>query len=118
MSIFSIFKRNKIVSNIKHLSVKDVYDLYKNKNDDYVFIDIREKFEWKEGVIPGVKKISMGNLIGQLKLMDKSLNYVIICRSGSRSNQISKKMESLGFLNVHNFKGGMLNWYSNNYPTE
>lgn len=103
---------------VKNLDTQEVYKLYKENRNDYIFIDIREPFEWKTGVIPSISKISMGNLQKDFPKMDKKANYIIVCRTGSRSSRISKTMKSLGFENVYNYKGGMMSWKLNNLPTE
>lgn len=102
-----------VINNKNVDQVKEIFD----KNDkDTVFIDVREPIEWAEGVIPNAKKISLANLPNELPNLDKTKNYVLVCRSGNRSSKAYKQMEEAGFLNLTNFNGGMLDWYSKKYP--
>ncbi|MBC7474470.1 MAG: rhodanese-like domain-containing protein [Candidatus Sericytochromatia bacterium] len=107
------------MSEVNQLFVGEVFDLYNKKDPDYVFIDVRQPDEWEDGVIPGVKKISLGEIEDHLDQLDKTKKYVMVCRSGGRSNKASSIMKQNGFDNVSNFQGGMLSWYDEeSYPLE
>ncbi|PTB93840.1 rhodanese-like domain-containing protein [Marivirga lumbricoides] len=54
----------------------------------------------------------------QIKKLDPSLNYYVICRSGNRSMKAIRKMEALGFKNLYNITGGMLEWEKQQLPVE
>ena len=41
--------------------------------------------------------------------LDKSKEYIMVCRSGGRSGRASQFLESYGY-NVINMTGGMLAW--------
>lgn len=112
--LLELFKTSSTPIKVKDVfEVKELYD--KNKNNN-IFIDVREPFEWKEGVIPNSLKISLGNLENELSKLDKNKNYVLVCRSGNRSSKAYKIMEKEGFTNLINFRGGMIDWYSKNFP--
>src|SRR4051812_16553895 len=51
-------------------------------------VDVREDEEVAEGVIPGVKHIRMMDIPATLDYFDRSKEYIIICRSGSRSEHV------------------------------
>lgn len=106
------------MSDIKQLKAEEVYKLYQDKSENDVFIDVRHPSEWAEGVIPGVLKIQLDALPDHVAHLDKDKNYVLICRSGNRSNNASKYFLSEGFTKVNNFDGGMLNWEAMAYPLE
>lgn len=106
------------MSKVDQMSVNEVFEIYEDKNNDYVFIDVREPNEWEAGVIPGVQKISLGDIPDKLDSLDKDKKYIMVCRSGGRSNAASSMMIEKGFNNVSNFQGGMLDWYDSGFPTE
>lgn len=106
------------MSKIDQMSVSEVFNIYEDKNSDYVFIDVREPEEWDMGVIPGSIKISLGDIQDSLESMDKDKKYIMVCRSGNRSNVASMMMLQKGFKDVSNFQGGMLDWYDSGFPTE
>lgn len=103
---------------VNQIYIDELFELYNNKSSEHIFIDIREPDEWELGTIPNIKKIPMGEIESHFDELDKNKKYVIVCRSGSRSNFISQLMLDYGFLNVYNFAGGMLDWYDNDYPLE
>lgn len=72
-------------------------------------IDVREVEEVQAGHIPGITNIPLGLLEFRAHELDKNKPYIMVCRSGGRSGQASKYLESQGF-NVTNMTGGMLSW--------
>lgn len=72
-------------------------------------IDVREVDEVAEGKIPGALNIPLGLLEFRMHELDKSKEYVMVCRSGGRSGRASQFLESQGFK-VINMNGGMLSW--------
>lgn len=102
----------------EQLLANEVLDIYNKKDSNYVFIDVRQPEEWEEGTIPGVKKISLGDLESHLDELDKDKKYIMVCRSGGRSNKASSMMLQHGFKDVSNFQGGMLAWNDSDFPTE
>jgi rhodanese-related sulfurtransferase len=75
-------------------------------------VDVREPYENAEFNIGG-------NLVplGQIQSMQiddlesfKNEELILYCRSGNRSGQACLILETLGFKNVKNLTGGMLNW--------
>lgn len=72
-------------------------------------IDVREVEEVAQGKIPGAVNIPIGLLEFRMHELDKSEEYIMVCRSGGRSAQASKFLESHDF-SVINMTGGMLAW--------
>ena len=92
-----------------------IYNRFKKLSPNEVWIDVRRPDEWAEGFIPGVKKITLADLEHTLSELDPEKTYVLICRSGNRSNQAAALMATRGFEHLINFSGGMLSWYKANY---
>lgn len=97
----------------KEITSQEAFEVSKN-NPNFIFIDVREPFEWEEGTIPNVKKISLANLENHLSELDKEDNYILVCRSGGRSGKAATMMKHAGFENVYNMVGGMNDWNSKN----
>ncbi|RFU69259.1 rhodanese-like domain-containing protein [Peribacillus saganii] len=72
-------------------------------------IDVREVEEVAEGKIPGAVNIPLGLVEFRMHKLDKSKEYIMVCRSGGRSGRASQFLESQGFK-VINMTGGMLAW--------
>ena len=75
-------------------------------------LDVREDYERAEFNIGG-KHIPMGKL-QSMQLEDiedwKNDEIIIYCRSGNRSGIAANLLEHLGYNNVKNLVGGMLDW--------
>lgn len=103
---------------VEQLFAEEIFDIFNKKDSNNIFIDVREPDEWEDGVIPGALKISLGDIPEKYTDFDKNKNYIIVCRSGSRSNRAGHFLIENGFEHVTNFQGGMLDWYDNDYPLE
>src|SRR5437763_690297 len=103
---------------VNQLYVDEVVEIFNKKEPDYVFVDVRQPEEWEQGTIPGAVKISLGELEDRLDELDKNKKYIMVCRSGNRSNRASYILLENGFGEINNFQGGMLAWEENDYPVE
>lgn len=83
------------------------------KQDDSLILDVRTPSEWDEGIIDGAKKVNFMDtekFIEFVDQLDKEKSYFVYCRSGNRSGQVCQYMESKGFNNAYNLKGGVLEY--------
>ncbi|WP_100402059.1 rhodanese-like domain-containing protein [Bacillus sp. FJAT-42315] len=72
-------------------------------------IDVREDEEVAAGMIPEAKHIVMGTIPERLDEFDKDKEYIFVCRSGRRSENVCYYLRDQGFK-VRNMVGGMLEW--------
>lgn len=72
-------------------------------------IDVREDEEVIFGMIPSAIHIKMGDIPKRLNELDKNETYMIICRSGVRSEHVCRYLEAHGY-DVCNIVDGMLGW--------
>ena len=79
-------------------------------NEKLTIIDVREAEEVAAGMIPGAIHIPMGEIPERHNEIDRSSEIILVCRSGVRSSKVYEYLESLGFTNLKNMTGGMLNW--------
>jgi rhodanese-related sulfurtransferase len=79
-------------------------------NKSIQFIDVRERDEFSSGHIPGVKNIPLSEISERANEIDPQKEVVCICRSGNRSEKACEYLSSLGYKNLVNYKGGMLEW--------
>lgn len=93
---------------MKTMTAKEVETLL-NEGQTLNMIDVREVDEVEAGKIPGVIHIPLGLVEFRMHELDKSKEYIMICRSGGRSGRAAQFLESQGF-NVINMNGGMLTW--------
>ncbi len=93
---------------MKAITAKEVEQII-NEGKKLDIIDVREVEEVAGGKIPGAVNIRLGLLEFRMQELDKSKEYIMVCRSGGRSAQASQFLEYRGF-NVINMTGGMLSW--------
>lgn len=76
--------------------------------EELKILDVREEWEYEEYNING-RLIPLGNLPFELKQIEnwKKDEIIVYCKSGVRSQQAKKFLESRGFDNVKNLLGGI-----------
>lgn len=72
-------------------------------------VDVREDEEVAAGMVPGAKHIRMGDIPANLDYFDKDKEYIFICRSSRRSENVCYYLQEQGYK-VRNMVGGMLAW--------
>ena len=87
---------------IKSITTDELQSILKEKP---VILDVREPHEFKNGHIPGAKNVPLGTID---TYSGKGPVYVI-CASGGRSTQATKKLTKMG-VDATNVKGGMMMW--------
>ena len=81
-----------------------------NKKENLELVDVREDEEVAEGIIPGAKHIPMNSIPENLNYFSKDKEYIVICRSGRRSENVCYYLQDQGYK-VVNMEGGMLEWH-------
>ena len=80
-----------------------------DKNEKFVFVDVREDWEYEDDNL-GAKNIPLGDLPYRLDELEefKDQEIIVHCRSGARSGNAKKFLESKGYSKVRNVLGGIL----------
>ena len=94
---------------MKELTPKQVEELLNNENEMTNIIDVREDEEVAAGKIPTATHIPLGSIEQRMNELDKSKEYIMVCRSGGRSGQATQFLENQGYK-VINMTGGMMSW--------
>ncbi len=96
---------------IKEIDVSQLLKKIERGDDNIELIDIRTPAEVARGVLPNAHTLPM-HLI-PLKLAyftDPTKEFVIYCRTGSRSAQACMFLNQQGIENVYNLRGGIMSW--------
>jgi rhodanese-related sulfurtransferase len=97
-------------------------------------VDIRTPPEWRQtGVAQGAKRVDMrhpggpqgfvNQLLAEVK-GDRNAPIALICRTGNRTTQVQRYLQSAGFTQVYNVKEGMAGsaagpgWIKRGLPVE
>jgi rhodanese-related sulfurtransferase len=85
-------------------------------------LDVREPQEYagELGHIPGSTLVPLRELADRVVELQahKGKQVVVVCRSGVRSTTAAAILEGLGFENVFNLQGGMVDWNDRRLPVE
>lgn len=93
----------------KEITVTEFKDLLDNKAD-IAIIDVREPHEHEDANLGGLL-MPLNTVAQNVAIIPKDKQVVIYCRSGSRSGNAIRFLESnFGFTNLYNLKGGILAW--------
>ncbi len=76
----------------------------------FVLLDVREPFEWEMARIDGARLISLGELPGRWRELDREQDIFVMCHSGVRSERAAEFLRSAGFRKVSNVAGGIDAW--------
>lgn len=93
---------------MKEITAKEVENLLR-EGKQLNLIDVREVDEVAAGKIPGAVNIPLGVVEFRMNELDKSKEYIMVCRSGGRSGRATQFLKGQGYK-VTNMAGGMLEW--------
>ena len=96
------------------------YDLTLFPPEGLVALDIRTPEEFAEGHIADALMIDFydEDFAQQLDALDKSVPYLVYCRSGNRSAQSVATFADLGFGEIYELDGGIVAWAGAGLPVE
>lgn len=107
--MFNLFKTATKNAAYKNLSPKEFMSKL-NKTEHAVILDVRTPAEFESGALENAINIDFFSPTFQqrLAMLDKSKPYFVYCRSGNRSAQACNIMHSLGFSELYNMAGGLM----------
>ncbi len=98
-------------SAVQEISVIDLKEKLDAK-EDFVFIDVREPFEYQIAKIKNAKLIPLGQLEKHLPELEafKDKEIVAHCHHGGRSRRALEFLQTKGFKKLKNVAGGIDEW--------
>lgn len=108
--------QSKDIQVISPQEVRDaVYD-----DHSHQLIDVRTVDEFKEGHLKNAQNICVtdGDFEENVAKLDKDQPVYLYCRSGKRSAKAAEILKDLGFKEIYDMDGGILNWKSENLEVE
>jgi rhodanese-related sulfurtransferase len=82
----------------------------RDRGDDLLLLDVREPHELAIASVAGAVHVPMAQVPDRLAELDPAREIVVLCRSGGRSMQVARFLESRGYGSVSNLTGGTLAW--------
>ena len=96
---------------IKEINVIDLSNSFEQNDSSIELIDIRTPAEVARGVIPNARTLPMHLIPLKLDYFSSTdKEFVIYCRTGSRSAQACMFLNQQGINNVSNLRGGIMSW--------
>ena len=92
-----------------------------DRGEDFVLIEVLRAVDYEEGHLPGAINIPAARIGREAKeRFDLDREIVVYCRNfACRSSTVaSDKLDSLGFRNVFEYKGGKQDWKEAGLPLE
>ncbi|GAB4330082.1 MAG: hypothetical protein OHK0038_04320 [Flammeovirgaceae bacterium] len=90
------------------------------ENQALQLVDVRTWEEYSTGHL--TKSINMDfnkeNFKEMLSTLDKSKPIAVYCKAGGRSEKAKRMLIEMGFKEVYNMEGGILEWQSQGLPLE
>jgi len=80
--------------------------------NDAVLVDVRTEDEYNSGYIENSLNIDYfsNEFSVNADKLDKTIPIILYCRSGKRSSMSANKISKLGFKEIYNLEGGILEW--------
>ncbi len=75
-----------------------------------LLLDVRENNEFDYAHIEGSLHIPMGEVPRRVSEIDASIDCVVVCHHGVRSQQVAEFLQHSGFSNLYNLSGGIDAW--------
>jgi rhodanese-related sulfurtransferase len=112
----TLLKNQQITSKITVLTPAE----FKEKSQNNSIIDVRTPSEFSSGHIKEAVNINIfdKDFISKMDAFDKNKPVYVYCRSGHRSGNAAKKMRELGFKEIYDLQGGIINWVRSNNEIE
>ncbi len=109
--VFCGLNRPAAPSGVEEISVEDLKKKLDGR-EDFVFIDVREPFEYQIAKLPKAKLIPLGQIENHLAELEsfKEKEIVAHCHHGGRSRRALEFLRSKGFKKLKNVAGGIDDW--------
>ena len=99
-----------------NVTPSDLHTILKDK--DFVFVNVHIPFAGNiAGTDLSIPYDEIEQNLAQLPA-DKNAKIVLYCRSGRMSQIAAEKLVSLGYTNIWNLEGGMVDWEQAGYEIE
>jgi len=99
------------MSNIKSIDVDALNSLWAS-NPGLCVIDVREDHEWKLAHIDKAHHIPKDTITNKINGVcpDKAQAIYLQCRSGGRSLWAAQQLADMGYQDLYNVEGGIMDW--------
>lgn len=93
----------------------DIDELARQHGDGLVLIDVRRRYEYEAGHVPGAVLMPLDEVMSRLDELPSEGPVYVICETGVRSQKAALFFRSRG-IDAHNVAGGTKAWIDSNRP--
>ena len=97
-----------ILANIE-ITPREVRAMF-DRGDKFMFVDVREKWEFETSRIEGSELIPLREVPANLGRLEDAEQIVVFCHHGMRSLDAAAWLRSQGVANVRSMAGGIDRW--------
>jgi rhodanese-related sulfurtransferase len=105
ISLIFVLPIDYIMNEISVRELKEKID----KGEDIQIVDVREPFEYEMSNIGG-DNIPLAGILIESDKIDTEKPVIMVCRTGRRSGVACMQLEQLGYDNLYNLEGGLVDW--------
>lgn len=89
---------------------KHITETSQEELENVVLVDVRTPFEFNEGHLDNSVNIDWlgDDFVSEFEKISKDETIYLYCKSGARSANATKYLDSLGYKDVYNLKGGYI----------
>lgn len=108
--VFGLLVLKKILParGVEQITVDELRDML--KDDSVQLIDVRPPAEYSRFHIYGFDNIPLKHIRKEADTLSKDKKVVLICQTGTRGNEASKRLKRRGFKDLANVRGGLSTW--------
>jgi len=106
-------------AHVKEFNIEQ-FKAFRDKQQNYTLIDVRESEEWAGGHAAGALHISKGTIEKKIEAQAPKKDAVIVlyCHSGARSALAAENLMRMGYSNVYSLDGGITAYQAAGLPME
>ncbi|MFC1521194.1 rhodanese-like domain-containing protein [Elusimicrobiota bacterium] len=105
----------------RNISAQEAYKMIQENTgkEHFVILDVRTPDEFSVGRIKGAMNLDYysRSFTSKLQGLNKSMTYLVYCKSGRRSSNALGMMKEEGFQAAYNMTGGITEWIKQGYET-
>ena len=101
--------RNKLTGDARGISPVQVKEKL-DKKEEFVFLDVRNQYEYDEVRIDGTQLIPLGQLKERLEELPKEKEIIAFCKISLRGYEACKILDAAGFQDAKFMDGGVVTW--------
>jgi rhodanese-related sulfurtransferase len=89
------------------------------KGEKILFLDARSQKSYEVSHIPGARRVGHDDFgVEKVWMIDRDAPIVVYCSIGGKSEEVSGYLQMMGFRNVRNLYGSIIEWVNYEQPLE